>query len=184
MDIDALRKESRPYSLAEVKQQVINLEKAMAIIQAQPESSVDLARYSNHCGTIFCSVGHLAQNQFFIDLGLRLEYQSCPSGSGEVRTELCTLQYDGQWRPWFEDEGRALNKMFGPNSFNSLFLGYGTSNLDGDIIPMGLMKLRRQRYDGEAPKEAPTDKQLALKRLALFHGRQILRVAKMEASNG
>lgn len=135
-----------------MKSIINNLRRAIAIVEAAPEESIDLETYrqDTECGTLFCAYGLLAQDAYFQGKGVILHPAPC-----------------GEWSRMGPNESllHQLNKaaaLFGPNAFYRLFAPYGAGRLDRTLTDNGkramsdkalvLARLRRQieSFGGEA----------------------------------
>lgn len=130
-----------------------NLERAIAVMDATPEESINLRHYT--CGSCHCALGWLALDPYFNDLGIHLDH-------------------DGNVLPHKMLYGQTLTDLFGENS-QFLFLGYGDGDKDSRLLSAitgeSYFKIEEMlNKHGRVSRSSVlnvSDKELALARLTL-----------------
>lgn len=137
-----------------------NILRAIDLITASPDESLNLDKFKSECGTLHCAAGLLTTDSYFASLGMAL------ARTGEYNSFYRLYNWNN---PDFNDY-RWLNDIFGKNAFDVLFCEYGNGSADPEILSdFGKYEFfddgELVETDWDVVPKPLTDKQLALARM-------------------
>jgi len=130
-----------------------NLDRAIRLIESIPQEKISLYAFkqeTSDCGTLFCAAGHLAQDPYFIGLGMKLQLFG--------KTWIVISTNDNS-----SDDN--LSNLFGPWAFDTLFARYGEGRRDKSSTDLYRLSLGSDYH--RTFKKHMSDKALSLARLRL-----------------